>query len=131
MKKGVRRFISYSAIGIGTFAFDLALLSFLTEILGWDPVLSAGAAFLMAVTINYALSRKLVFKGTDRSVHHGYAIFLVITGIGLVAVTGLMAFFTSVLDWHYAPSRVLIAAVVGIWNYLMNLYVTFRVAGRH
>ncbi len=123
--------MSYSAIGVGTFAFDLLLLSLFTELLHWNPIFSAGVAFLVAVTINYALSRSLIFKGSQRPVHHGYAIYLLITGVGLTAVTGLMAVFVSVLDWHYVPSRILVAAAVGVWNYLMNLYVNFRVAGKH
>ncbi len=129
--QAAKRFISYSVIGIGTFAFDLALLYVFTDIFGWHYILSAGVAFLVAVSLNYVISRKTVFRGTERNVHHGYVIFLAITAVGLVAVMGLMALFVAVLGWHYLPSRVLVAGAVGIWNYLMNLYVNFKVVGKH
>lgn len=129
--RALKRFLSYSVIGIGTFGFDLALLYLFTEIFGLHYVVSAGVAFLIAVSVNYAVSRKTVFKGTERNVRHGYVIYLAITAVGLFAVMGLMALFVAVFEWHYLPSRVLVAGGVGVWNYLMNLYVNFRVAGKH
>jgi len=131
MRHGIRRLLLYSVIGISTFGLDLAILYLLTDVFGWHYVLSAGIAFLVAVSINYALSRKVVFRGTERSAHHGYAIYLGITAVGLGAVMGLMALLVGALGWHYLSSRVIVAGAVGIWNYLMNLYVNFRVAGKH
>lgn len=43
---------------------------------------------------------------------------------------GLMYVFVDVMQFNYIVSRVGVAAVVGIWNYLMNLYFNFRVAGK-
>jgi hypothetical protein len=36
----------------------------------------------------------------------------------------------DLLGLHYLVSRILIAGVVGVWNYLLNLYVNFKVAGK-
>ena len=49
---------------------------------------------------------------------------------GLLAVTGLMVVFVEILHMHYLPSRIIIAGMVGMWNYFMNLYVNFKVAGK-
>ena len=76
------------------------------------------------------LSRRFVFKGTLRSVHEGYGVFILIALAGMGAVTGLMVVFIEVLHMNYLPSRIIIAAMVGMWNYLMNLYVNFKVAGK-
>jgi putative flippase GtrA len=129
--RSLQRFFKYALVGGSTFAFDLLLLTIFTGSLHWDPVWSAGIAFLIAVSINYLISRKFVFKGTLRSVHAGYGGFLLIGGCGLAIVTGGMYLLVNVLEWNFVISRVLIAFVTGTWNYLLNLYVNFRVAGKH
>ncbi|MEK7509416.1 MAG: GtrA family protein [Patescibacteria group bacterium] len=126
----VKRFFQYTSIGISTFALDLALLFLFTDYLGIYYVLSAGIAFVVAVSFNYALSRRFVFTGTLRSVHGGYVIFLLIAGVGLVLVMGLMYVCVDVLGFNYILSRIFIAGVVGFWTYFMNLYMNFRVAGK-
>ena len=130
-QKAFSRFFKYSAVGGSTFLFDLGLLFLLTDIFHFNYILSAGGAFLIAVSINYFISRRLVFLGTKRPLQSGYAFFIVIAGIGALAVMALMALFVGVFHWPTLLSRVAIAGVVGIWNYLTNLYLNFKVAGEH
>ena len=127
----LQRFLKYSLIGGSTFAFDLLLLSILTELLYVNPVLASGAAFLVAVSINYWISRTFVFKGTGRDTASGYVYFLMIAGTGLAFVMGTMFVLVSVLGFHPLLSRVCVAAVTGFWNYLINLYFNFKMAGKH
>ncbi|GAB6140771.1 hypothetical protein JCM14076_15000 [Methylosoma difficile] len=129
--RSLHRFFKYAMVGGSTFLFDLLLLYLFTGVFNADPVWSAGIAFLIAVSINYFISRKYVFKGTLRSLHAGYGGFLLIAGCGLAIVTGGMYLMVNVLAWNYLLSRVLIAFVTGTWNYLLNLYVNFKVAGKH
>ena len=80
--KQLIRFAKYTFVGTSTFAFDLALLFVLTELFHLNYLISAGAAYLIAISINYVFSRRYVFAGTLRSVHAGYVIFLLIAGAG-------------------------------------------------
>ena len=129
-RKSLVRFSTYSSIGVSTFVGDLLLLFIFTDIFGIHYIISAGVAFLLAVSINYSLSRRFVFVGSDRSAKSGYILFMMITGIGLIFVMALMYIFVDILGFDYIFSRVIIAGVVGMWNYLMNLYFNFRVAGK-
>ncbi len=131
MNKTVERFLKYTAVGFSTFLLDLFLLYVLTDVFLINYVLSAGLAFLIAVSFNYFVSRKVVFSQTARPLVEGYYGFIAIAGVGVVVVMGLMFAAVSVLGWHYLTSRVLIAGIVGIWNYLMNLFFNFKVAGKH
>ena len=131
MKKTSIRFFKYFAVGFSTFLLDLLLLYVLTDFLLVSYVLAAGLAFLTAVTINHYFSRKFVFTQTTREFNKGYVGFMLISLAGALAVMGLMFLFVSVFAWQYLISRVVIAAIVGIWNYLMNLFVNFKVAGIH
>ena len=127
----LQRFLRYSLIGGSTFAFDLLLLSILTEVLHVNPVLASGAAFLVAVSINYYISRKFVFKETSRDATSGYIYFLLIAGTGLIFVMSSMFVLVSVLGLQPLLSRICIAGVTGFWNYLTNLYFNFKMAGQH
>ncbi|ACS79549.1 GtrA family protein [Maridesulfovibrio salexigens] len=129
--KGTIRFLRYTCVGGGTFLFDLALLYLFTDGFNWSPVFSAGLAFLIAVSLNYIISRRLVFKGTTREFKQGYLGFLLIAGTGLIIVTGGMFLMVDILHWQYIISRILISLITGLWNYILNLYVNFRVAGKH
>lgn len=129
-ERGVQRFLKYSAVGTSTFALDLALLFFFTDVLGVYYVFSAGLSFAIAVSINYWLAREHVFPETMQSFDTGYLLFVVIAGAGLCAVMGLMYLAVDVLGFGYIVSRIVIAGFVGLWTYGMNLYVNFNVAGK-
>jgi putative flippase GtrA len=131
MHKGLVRFLKYASVGGSTFVFDLFLLYLLIDYFKIYYVLATAIAFGVAVSINYFLSRRFVFKGTLRSVHEGYGIFILIALVGMGTVTGLMMLFVEVFHMHYLPARIIIASIVGLWNYFMNLYVNFKVAGKY
>lgn len=128
---GVRRFLRYAAVGVSTLTFDLVLIALLTQVFGVPYYLSTPLGFLIAVSINYFLSRRLVFTGTERPLHHGYAYFIAIALVGATAITGAVYLLVTYAGLYYLIARVLVAGVVGIANYLTNLHFNFRVAGRH
>lgn len=131
MSLGLLRFLKYFTVGLSTFSLDLLLLFILVEVFLVHQVLASAVAFFVAVSINYVLSRQYVFKTTLRGVKVGYLNFIIIAFVGLLIVTGGMYVLTILLSVHFLIARVLVAGVTGFWNYLMNLYVNFKVAGKH
>jgi len=125
------RFLKYSLVGGGTFSLDLLLLYILIDLFSVQYIIASGLAFIIAVSINYILSRKYIFKGTLRSVEDGYRNFLLIACIGLSVVISSMYVLVTIMGAHYLTSRIIVALITGFWNYLMNLFVNFKVAGRH
>ena len=126
-QRALKRFSKYVAIGVSTFAFDLVLLYIFTDYFSWHYIISTGVAFTIAISINYLLSRRYVFKGSLKSIGRGYVAFMSIAFIGvLIAMMG-MELFVGILRLQFLNSRIMVAAVVGIWNYFMNLYVNFQV----
>lgn len=128
--RAAKRFFKSFGVGICTFIFDLTLLSLFIDVLHVQYVLAASIAFIVATSTNYIISRRYVFPGSERSVHVAYIIFLLIGSVGLLFVAGLMYVLVGVLGLHYLVSRIMVASVVGVWNYSMNLYVNFKVAGK-
>ncbi|HYE23054.1 MAG TPA: GtrA family protein [Candidatus Paceibacterota bacterium] len=130
-RKGLVRFFRYSLVGGSTFAFDLLLIWVMTELFGIPYYISTFIGFVIAVSLNYFISRRFVFKGTERKVHHGYAYFLSFACAGAFLISAAVAFLTETFHLHYMLARVLVACVVGVGNYLFNLHFNFKVAGRH
>lgn len=130
-RRGFFRFLRYSVIGITTFAFDLLLLFLLIDFFHMHYLLATALAFIVAISINFLMSRYTVFHKTERHIAHSYLFFVFFATVSLILITGFMHFLVSVLGLHYAPSRIVIAGCVGVLNYIMNLKVTFDVADKH
>lgn len=129
--RSLQRFLKYSTIGFITFLCDLAVLFLLTDIAKWNYLHATGCAFILAISLNFFLSRKLVFKHSARGITSGYLSFASIAGIGLLFVVFGMYVLVGIFHSNYLVARVLVACLVGFWNYLMNLHVNFKVAGLH
>ncbi len=130
-KKSLIRFIKYSSIGGSTFALDLFLLYLFTDYFGINYLISAGFAFAVSITIHYYFSRKIVFPCSMRPVGQAYFIFVAIAVSGLFLVVAFMAILVENFNFEPITARLAVAGFVGIYNYLLNLFFNFKVAGPH
>jgi putative flippase GtrA len=130
-KPGLKRFFRYSVVGFSTFLFDLVLLVFVIELLDVNYLIATPIAFAIAVTINYAISRKYVFVGTERAYHHGYLYFVGIAAMNAALVTGIVTLLIEFAGQHYFTARIITAGFIGFLSYILNLYHNFKVVGRH
>lgn len=131
MPPHITRFLRYVVVGSSTFLLDLSLLYVFTDYLRVNYILAAGMSFAVAVSLNYVLSRRYVFHGSDKDWKTGYLHFLYIASAGVVLVMGGMYLLIGLLQLSYLLARVIVAGVTGMWNYLLNLFVNFDVAGKH
>ncbi|HVY73005.1 MAG TPA: GtrA family protein [Candidatus Paceibacterota bacterium] len=127
----IARFVKYSTVGVATFVLDLALLYCAVRVLNVPYYAATPCTFLIAVSVNYVLSRKFVFAKTERPTYTGYAYFISGALCGAIATTALTVALVTYLHIFYIAARVLVAALVGIGNYLFNLHINFKVAGKH
>lgn len=131
LSPALRRFLRYTSVGVSTFLFDLVLLAAFTELLSIPYYIGTPIAFLIAVSINYLVSRTHVFRGTQRSVHHGYLYFIGFALIGAFAATAGTTLLVTFFGLQYLVARILVAGVTGMANYLLNLHLNFKVVGHH
>lgn len=127
----VLRFLRYTLVGGSTFAFDLVLLYVVTEFAGAPYYIATPAAFLVAVSINYLVSRKFVFRGTMRGHTVGYSVFIMAALLGAGVTTLSVTLLVTYAGLYFLVARVLTALIVGIGNYLFNLFYNFKVVGLH
>jgi putative flippase GtrA len=125
-----KRFLRYGFIGFSTFILDLFLLWIFVEMIGLSYIIAAPIAFILAASINYTISRKWVFRGSKRSLHFGYLYFLKFAFLGAAITTLLMFLIITKTTFNLFTSRAIVASLVGIGNYLANLYLNFKVAGQ-
>lgn len=130
-KPAAFRFLRYTLVGGSTFAFDLLLLYVVTEFLGVPYYIATPGAFLIAVSINYLVSRKFVFKGTTRGHTVGYSAFILVALMGAGVTTLGVTLLVTYAGLYFLVARVLTACVVGMGNYLFNLFYNFKVVGLH
>ncbi len=131
MTPGIKRFLRYATVGVGTLLIDLGLLYLATTLFHIPYYISTAVSFFIAININYFVSRTHVFKGTERKIHHGYVYFLGIALCGALATTGLVVVLVTYLKFYFLFARILVAGIIGTANYLTNLYFNFKVAGKH
>lgn len=130
MSPALARLLRYGMVGGGTFALDLALMALLRAAFGLPGPHAAALSFLVAVSLNYALSRHAVFSGTERPLGHGYALFIGVALAGAL-LTGLGVHVLQGFGLPLLLTRLLVGLPVGLLNYAFNLYVNFAVAGHH
>ena len=102
-----------------------------TTYLGVPYYIATPLAFLVAVSINYMVSRRFVFKGTERGHVYGYSYFITAALVGAGITTLGVTVLVTYAGLYFMFARVLIACVVGIGNYLFNLFYNFKVVGVH
>lgn len=115
-----------TAVSCGAFAFDLAFLWALVELLGTDKVLAAAVAFVAATSLHYAFCHSWIFRGTKRALASGYVYFLINTSIGL-AITVVL--FAALIRWtpiNYLVARTMVSVVAGLTVFLLNAILNFR-----
>ena len=115
-----------TVVSTGVMLVGLVVLWLLVEQAGMDAVLASGIGFVIANALHYVFGRLWVFKGTDRAVGEGYALFLVNGGVGLALTMGLMALLLAVTPINYLVARVLVSVVAGLVMSVLNAVWNFR-----
>jgi putative flippase GtrA len=124
--RGAKMFGRNTIASFFAFALDIALLWLLVELAGIAYLPAAAIAFMAAMSMHYVVSRRWVFKASDRGMAAGYGYFLVNAGIGLVVTLAVFWSLISLLDFHYLVARVVASIVAGILVFFLNAVFNFK-----
>lgn len=122
----LHRFIHSSAIGISSFLFDLLLLYVFVEFFYIDYRIATPLAFILATSINYSVARYIIFPTTERTFTDGYTRFISLAVASMLLITALVWLLVTFVGLYYVVARILVAAVVGIANYCVNVLWVFK-----
>ena len=138
-KNGVKElgmeFFRYLLVGGSAFVVDFGVLyltkTFLFCGIGITGVYIATAlGFTAGLVYNYILSMIFVFKRakekTQGKTVRAFLVFSLIGVIGLGITELGMYLGVQLLDFHYLIVKVVMAAIVLMWNYLARKFLIFR-----
>jgi putative flippase GtrA len=129
------QFLRYAAIGVLNVIFFFLIFNLLTpaHTTRARTVVAYAAAFFITSVFSFALNKIWAFKDTRRErIAHQYALFLLLTLIGLGLQTGVFTLLLIPLHHHGRLGRN-VAAVPGIpisvlWNFTAYRRWTFNAA---
>ena len=108
------------------FGIGLVVLWALVTYAGVPKVIAAGIGFVIANSLHYVLGRAWIFRGSDRGVGSGYALFLINSGVGLLVTTVLYAALLAATHMNYLVARALVSLVAGLVVFVLNASLNFR-----
>lgn len=119
MKHLLAQIMKFGVVGVIATVIDFGVMIFLTEVFGINPVASATVSFTVSVIFNYLASMRYVFSHREgMSRQREFAIFIVLSIIGLVINDALMWVGTEMTPVDYRIVKVLATAVVMVWNFV-------------
>lgn len=122
MERLIQQVLKFGVVGFIAFGIDYGVLMLLSQVVGLEPVLSAGISFCVSLVFNYLASMRFVFKHRDdMSRSREFTIFLVLSAIGLGINELIMWAGTSWLGSSalaVTAVKVFATAVVMVWNFV-------------
>jgi putative flippase GtrA len=115
-----------TVVSCGAFGIGIVVLWALVNYAGTSKVVAAGVGFIIANTLHYVLGRAWIFRGSDRGLKAGYALFLINSAVGLILTTGLYALLLAVTHINYLVARALVSLLAGLVVFVLNALLNFR-----
>ena len=116
----------YALTGIIAIIIDYGILAFLVEILQFYYLAAVATAYTIAHSLYYLLSRKWAFKGTKSEIKKAYFYFIASGITSLFMTIIIVGALTEIANIYYFTSRILTSAIVGIFNFIFNYFITFK-----
>ena len=121
------QFARYTVVGGVAFLGDFFSLFALTRFGGFHYLVSAAAAFLAGLILNYGLSAAWVFS--RRTLRNRALEFGIFAGVGIIGL-GLneigMWLLAGLAGLHYLLAKIVTAGIVYIWNFGARKAALFR-----
>ncbi len=133
-KTEVKRFVKFTIVGFSGLVVDFTMLNILAYLFHLPSWLAVALAFVTAATNNFIWNRLWVYPESRRhSVWKHFPTFLLVNAVGLL-INELILFLFELPIQNLLSSAVLglnltkaiAAAIVMLWNFIVNRFVTFR-----
>ena len=118
----IGQFLKFGIVGAVAFVVDYLILMVLSQMLGWDPVISSAISFMVSVIVNYLGSMHFVFESRDDlSARREFTIFVALSLVGLAINSIIMSAGTVIFGagaLSVTVTKVVATAIVSIWNFV-------------
>ena len=120
------KFLKFGLVGFSGVFVDFGITYLTKEKLHIPKYIANAIGFTTAASTNYYLNRVWTFESTNPRIALEYSEFLIISLIGLGINTLILWLLVSKFRMNFYLAKVFAIAVVTIWNFLANAYITFN-----
>jgi len=122
----ITKFLKFCVVGSSGMIIDFGITWLLKERVKINKYIANSTGFILAATSNYILNRFWTFASKDIHIAQQYGLFVIIAVIGLGINNFIIYILHSRLKYNFYLSKLFAIVIVTIWNFLLNLLVTFR-----
>ena len=119
------KFLKFAVVGFSGLLIDFGFTYLFKEVFKVQKYLANAIGFIIAASSNYLLNRIWTFQSTNSNIAFEYSEFIVISLIGLGINTLILWLLVSKYKLNFYLAKVFAIAVVTIWNFLANAFITF------
>jgi putative flippase GtrA len=122
----ILKFLKFCVVGATGMVIDFGTTWLLKEKAGVNKYIASSAGFILAASSNYLLNRIWTFQNKDPRIASQYLSFFVISLIGLGINNLVIYVLHDRMKNNFYLSKFFAIIIVTLWNFLMNLLITFR-----
>jgi putative flippase GtrA len=122
----ILKFLKFCIVGSTGMFIDFGTTWLLKEKVRINKYVANSAGFILAASSNFILNRIWTFESTDPRIAEQYGMFVFISLIGLGINNLIIYILHGRLKYNFYLSKLFAIVIVTIWNFLMNLLITFR-----
>jgi putative flippase GtrA len=120
------KFLKFGAVGFSGLIVDYGFTYLFKEVFRVQKFVANSIGFTLAATSNYFINRVWTFQSTNPDIAVEYSEFLIISMIGLVLNNLLLWVILKKFKINFYLAKFFAIAVVTIWNFLANAFITFQ-----
>jgi putative flippase GtrA len=118
--------IKFGLVGCTGIAIDFSITWLMKEKMKWNKYVASSAGFCAAVVNNYLLNKYFTFHDVIANLAPQFLKFAAVSLVGLAVSNFLLWLLQKNTALNFYLSKVLVIAVVFLWNYSANAFFTFK-----
>jgi putative flippase GtrA len=120
------KLVKFGVVGVGGLLIDFFVTWLCKEKLKWNKYVANALGFSVAVINNFLLNKYWVFQQFTKTPISQFLQFVIISILGLLINTGLLYILTKKIKANFYVLKLVVIAIVFIWNYTVNFLFTFK-----
>ncbi len=119
------QFLSFLVCGGIATIFDWSIFYVAAYVVKWNYMLAVTLSYITGSTINYVLNRNITFDNKYNNIPLQFLVFLTIASSALLLTYLLMIIFVQYINFGKMISRMIITAIIMLYNYNFHRFFTF------
>ena len=133
VKNLITQFLRYAIVGGIAFIADFLTLTITYKIFIKDSsyklLIGVATGFIVGTIANYLLSKRFVFSNETsrtKSVPFEFFMYIMISLFGVLITEGGMYIGTEIIACNYAVTKIFVAGIVLLWNFLTRRFLVYK-----